>query len=593
MAKAGSHQGKHGHPSRGLVRSVLVTLLALPMSLGWLLPAGAAPITATVCLRDSNGAGISGAEAFVSAGSFVSLGLTDATGCVSTDLPAALGNRTFRILHRGLALNKTQNTSTNPNVTFQTVAVNLRLLDSTGVNGIPGATVEYNAGGWQSLGSTDATGTITTELLGLNTQFRVTLTGQTQNKTQNTSTNPNVTFQTGRVLQGTGPRILAWFASGWHPFTNGAELLPGNVNFDFNTGPNKVYTVLAGATIYVPFAPTTPVVTAADQSANEGQTVALSSVSFLDQETTQTHRATIDWGDGSALATGMVIQANGLAGTVTGDHVFADEGSYNVEVCVSDDGNPDAEDCDALQLTVSNLDPSVAITGAPLSVVEEEDVTLGSVASDPGSADVLALAWTVTVDAVPVATGTGPDFSFAPDQPGWYVVTLVVNDGDGGTASAQVVVEVTAVPVPEPQPAPQPPPQPQPVPELQPAPEPRPEPNPKLEQPAPEQLAVEIGETINNATSQAVSADATLADPDQSETAEAGPQPATEPGSETAVDPIELTDRSDEVRLLALVAVPPSDSPENIISTSLLLGLIWLGPVLVILARTRLRRSQE
>ncbi|HLF43390.1 MAG TPA: PKD domain-containing protein, partial [Acidimicrobiia bacterium] len=473
--------------------------------------------------------------------------------------------------------------------------VNVRLLDSTGVNGIPGATVEYNAGGWQSLGSTDPTGTITTELLGLNTQFRVTLNGQTQNKTQNTSTTPNVTYQTGRVLQGTGPRILAWFASGWHPFTNSAELLPGNVNFDFNTGPNKVYNVLAGAAIYVPVAPTAPVVTAADQSANEGQTVALSSVSFLDQETAQTHRAAIDWGDGSALATGMVVQANGLAGTVTGDHVFADEGNYNVEVCVGDDGNPDAEGCNNLQLTVANLDPSVAITGAPLSVVAEEDVTLGSVASDPGSADVLALAWTVSVDAVPVATGTGPDFSFTPGQPGWYMVTLVVNDGDGGTASAQVVLEVTAIQVPQPEPAPQPQPapQPEPAPQPQPAPEPQPEPNLNPEQPAPEQPAVEIGETINNATSPTVSANAGPADPDQFETPEAGLQPAPEPGSETAVDSIEPTHRSDEVRLLALVAAPPSGSSESVISTSLLLGLIWLGPVLVILARTRLRRSQD
>ena len=231
----------------------------LPISFGWALPVGAGPITATVCLQDSGGVGISGAEAFVNAGSFVSLGFTDPTGCVSTDLASALGNRTFRISYRGLSVNKTQNTSTNPNVIFQTVAVNIQLLDSTGAAGIPGALIQYNTGTWQTLGTTDATGTVTTELLGRNTNFRVTHLGQTLNKAQNTTTNSDVVYQTGRVLQGTGPRVLAWWASGWRPFSNGVELLPGNVTFDFDTGPNQVHTVVAGATNYVPVAPTAPV----------------------------------------------------------------------------------------------------------------------------------------------------------------------------------------------------------------------------------------------------------------------------------------------------------------------------------------------
>ena len=71
------------------------------------------------------------------------------------------------------------------------------------------------------------------------------------------------------------------------------------------------------------------------------------------------------------------------------------------------------------------------------------------------------------------------------------------------------------------------------------------------------------------------------------------PEPESESEPEPAVDSIEPTPGADEVRLLALVAAPPSDSSETVISTSLLLGLIWLGPVLVILARTRLRRSQD
>jgi len=809
----------------------------LPVCLGWALPLGAAPTTATVCLRDSQGSAILGAEAFVSAGGiYVSLGSTDATGCVSTDLPSALGNRTFRISHLGLVQNKTQNTSTNPNVIFQTVAVKVRLFDSAGIGilgapveynngawqslgvtdvtgtfttellgintnfrvthrglrvnksqntatnpnvifqtvpvtvrlqdstgaaGISGAGIEFNGGTWQSLGATDATGTITTELLGLNTSFRVThrglvvsksqntatnpnvvfqtmpvtvrlldstgaagisgagvefnggtwqslgstdaagmvtaellglnttfrltRTGQTQNKSQNTSTNPNVIYQTGRVLQGTGARVLAWSASGWHPFVNGVELLPGNVTFDFNTGPNKAHVVVAGATNYVPVAPTDPVVTASDQSASEGLPFVLGPVSFADLEAVQTHRATIDWGDGSAPVTGVVVQANGLAGTVGANHLYADDGSYTVEVCVSDDGNPDAEGCDTLQVTVANIAPQVtlfgipgsgeegteitvsslaadtdpltfswtvslagttvangsgsdiaftpaddgvyevaltaddgdggtttasgqitivnvapsaSITGAPPSAVEGDPVTLGSDVSDAGANDSLTYAWTVAHDGSPIATGSNSGLSFTPDAPGWYQVTLIVSDDDGAMTSVQLLVVVEAAPQPpsEPEPAPEPGPEPAPGPEsepqLEPAPQSEPEPSaapepPAAEDPAPAGPKRSEQSTVSN-TGEVITVDESTSDP-----ALADEFPASAPeaaGAEESASVFEMAQSSphpDQVMLLALIdqPTPAGDVP----STGLLLTLIWLGPTLVILARTRLR----
>jgi len=646
---------------QGLVRSLLATFLVLPISFGWALPVGAAPITATVCLRDSQGLGISGAEAFVRSGSFVSLGLTDLTGCVSTDLSSALGNRTFRITHRGFTVNKAQDTSIDPNVIFQTVAVNVRLLDSTG-SGIPGAAVEFHNGAWQSLGNTDATGTVTTELLGRNTNFRITHLGRTQNKAQNTATNPDVLYQTGRVLQGTGPRILAWFASGWRPFTNGVELLPGNVTFDFNTGPNRAHAVVAGTTIYVPVAPTAPEVNAADQSANEGEPMALASVSFTDLEAVQTHRATIDWGDGSPLTTGLVVQADGLAGSVAGSHVFADDGTYIVEVCVSDDGDPDAEGCETLRLTVANLapvvtildadsggvegaelilssevadadqvtlswtislggttiatgtdpdlaftpaddgvydvaltaddgeggittvtsqvavvnvGPSVTITGAPAPVVEDDVVTLGSDATDPGPTDVLTYAWTVTRDGAPLASGSGPDFSFTPDAAGSYEVTLVVGDGDGATATAQVLIEVTAAPQAESEPAPKP--------------APEPEEGPAAENETTDHNRTSDTREWSNPAPVFASGQA-LSDEPASATE---PESPTAPESEPVSDGVGPTTPPDQVMLQALLAKRTANPSSNLPSIGLILGLLWLGPTLVILARTQLRRGTD
>jgi hypothetical protein len=120
------------------------------------------------------------------------------------------------------------------------------------------------------------------------------------------------------------------------------------------------------------------------------------------------------------------------------------------------------------QVTVNNVAPVVTILGAPESPVEDEQVTLTSIVTDPGSTDVQTYAWTVTRDAVMVATGNEPGLSFTPEGAGDYVVTLLVNDGDGGTASTQTLLEVTATPIPEPAPEPRH--------QSEPAPEPEPKP---------------------------------------------------------------------------------------------------------------------
>jgi hypothetical protein len=517
--------------------------------------------------------------------------------------------------------------------------------------------IQYKGAGWQTLGTTDATGTVTAELLGVNTNFRVTHAGQTQTQSQNTGTNPNVMFQTGRVLQGTGPRVLAYWAPGWQTFINGAELLPGNVTFDFDTGPNQGHIVVAGATVYVPAAPTAPVATAEDQSANQGEAVALVSVSFVDQEVNQTHRATIGWGDGSTLEIGGISQADGLAGVVTGSHVFADKGEFTVTICVSDDGNPDAEGCDTLQMTVvnpapqvtilgvpasaeegsevtlsslvvdadpvtlswtvaydgttlatgtdpdisftpadegvydvsltaddaeggvttatgqvtvNNVAPVVTILGAPESPVEDEQVTLTSIVTDPGSTDVQTYAWTVTRDAVMVATGNEPGLSFTPEGAGDYVVTLLVNDGDGGTASTQTLLEVTATPIPEPEPEPEPRPQ------SEPAPEPEPKPT--------------LNEAINNNWAPPLGWSSSQDLLGWTETQGAVSDLVTEPESASVVEGFDPASSPGELVSVAENVDANPEASRIKPATGLIVNLLWVGPILFVLAERWLRR---
>ena len=433
---------------RNALHTAVTSLATIVFVVGWMMAAVAAT-TATVCLLDSTGSGIPGATASYYAGGWQTIGTTAADGCISTDAAMAAGNRTFRLSFNGQTQQKTQNTTVDPLVIFQTLAVTAQLLDSTGT-GIPGAPVTYYASGWKTLGTTDASGTTTGELLGANIGFRVTLNGQTQQKTQNTTVDPLIQYQTGAVLQGVGPRVLRYYASGWKNFVEGVELLPVSLTFDLDTGPNQVHLPIAGTSIYVPTAPTPPLVTAGpDQNIDESQSVTIDA-SFTDQEANQTHTATIDWGDGSTIEIPAMQQVDGLAGTITSAHTYVDDGLYTVEICVTDDGNPDAVGCGDLEVLVDNVAPGVTITGIPGSVVEGTAVTLGSTVTDPGVNDVVTLTWAVTNEGIEVASGAGADFSFTPANDGIYQVTVTADDGDTGIATNQTDITVEPAPQPEP-----------------------------------------------------------------------------------------------------------------------------------------------
>jgi uncharacterized repeat protein (TIGR01451 family) len=66
---------------------------------------------------------------------------------------------------------------------------------------------------------------------------------------------------------------------------------------------------------------------------------------FTDAGVADTHTATIDWGDGTREA-GVVSESNG-SGTVAGSHVYTDERTFVVEVCVTDDDGETG--CDSFQ----------------------------------------------------------------------------------------------------------------------------------------------------------------------------------------------------------------------------------------------------
>jgi PKD repeat protein len=111
-------------------------------------------------------------------------------------------------------------------------------------------------------------------------------------------------------------------------------------------------------------------------------------------------------------------------------------GTYRVAVTATDnDGGTDTKDA---TVEVRNLNPTVNITGTPLTAINEgTQVTLDAVASDPGGDATLSYQWIVTRNNQPYslagnATATTSQLVFAPNDNGNYRVRVEVSDEQDG-----------------------------------------------------------------------------------------------------------------------------------------------------------------
>ena len=154
----------------------------------------------------------------------------------------------FQVSYAGASQQKNQNVASNPNVTFQTTLVTLKLLASNGSAELAG-TAQYYAGGWKMFGV--GTTTVAMELLPLTYTFRVSWAGASQQKSQNIATNASVIFQTVQVHSDNG-KCTSYYAGGWRTFTQDMELLPGTYTFRFIDGTvNTSYTIVTGAVKHI------------------------------------------------------------------------------------------------------------------------------------------------------------------------------------------------------------------------------------------------------------------------------------------------------------------------------------------------------
>lgn len=168
------------------------------------------------------------------------------------------------------------------------------------------------------------------------------------------------------------------------------------------------------------------------QQVNEGELYSLSGASFYDPGLLDTHTATINWGDGSPLQALVVLEDNSLQG----DHIFDDNGEYDLEVCVRDD--EEDQTCAEFLVLARNVPPTVD-AGIDQTVFVNTPVEFNGNVVDPGTADTHIINWNF-------GDGTSAEGTLNPTHifttAGTYLVELSITDDDGGEGSDQVTIKV-------------------------------------------------------------------------------------------------------------------------------------------------------
>jgi hypothetical protein len=157
----------------------------------------------------------------------------------------------------------------------------------------------------------------------------------------------------------------------------------------------------------------------------------------------------IDWGDtppavDSGMATVDVPGVNigdPVAGSFAGSHTYGQDGIYFVTVTINDDHGGSA--MQMFMVTVSNLDPTITVDNAAVTVNEGDTAANGGTFADV-PADVVTLS--ASLGTVVDAGGGNWTWSYdSTDDLGPVSVTITAEDEDGGMASVMFDLTVNNV----------------------------------------------------------------------------------------------------------------------------------------------------
>ena len=122
------------------------------------------------------------------------------------------------------------------------------------------------------------------------------------------------------------------------------------------------------------------------------------------------------------------------------------QGEYELFITATNTSGGGAEGTLTTSLQIGNVAPSLTVTGWTASTINEGDFGfLSASVVDPGSADQITYAWTVTRGGTLVDSASTPNFVFTPGMTGEYTVSLTVSDPDGGSDTESHTVNVANV----------------------------------------------------------------------------------------------------------------------------------------------------
>ncbi|HEU5271331.1 MAG TPA: PKD domain-containing protein, partial [Jatrophihabitans sp.] len=187
--------------------------------------------------------------------------------------------------------------------------------------------------------------------------------------------------------------------------------------------------------------------TAMPVSAVEGQPFTAPVATFTDPDPSGTagdYLAMVDWGDGAPASPGDITKSADGTFTVTGQHTYAEEGSYPVSVTVTDDDVP--YNTDTVGGTGTVTDAVLAATGVDFLSTNPVNRVLATF-TDANPTGPLS-DFTATIDwgdGTPATSGmvagpTGGPFTVSGDHSystlGYKTITIHITDVGGSTATA-------------------------------------------------------------------------------------------------------------------------------------------------------------
>lgn len=196
--------------------------------------------------------------------------------------------------------------------------------------------------------------------------------------------------------------------------------------------------------------------TAINISPSEGASFSGFVANFFDSDTSKTSASfttTINWGDGTTSA-GTIAGGSGSF-TLSGQHTYADEGSFTLSVTVSENAPGTATSTSSATATVAEAD---ALSGTPVIFNSVAGTPFTGVVANFSNTNTTNAAsdFTATIDwgdgtavATGTVTGSGGAFQVSGTHtyaaPGTFSVAVTLSDDAPGTAATTVTSTATAV----------------------------------------------------------------------------------------------------------------------------------------------------